>query len=75
MLVGPRSREMGQPRSSVPAWGLLLLVVVVGFWAFFARPALASCARAGADWDLVAMGTVEHIEVSRSSSRIEVLVD
>ena len=66
---------MGQARSDVPALVLLLLVVVVGLWVFFARPALASCAGAGADWDLIATGTVEDIEVSRSSSRIEVLVD
>ena len=50
-------------------------MVVVGLWAFFAKPALASCAGAGADRGLIATGTVEDIEVSRSSSRIEVLVD
>ena len=65
---------MGQARSGNPA-RVFLLVVVVGLWAFFAKPALASCAGAGADRGLIATGTVEDIEVSRSSSRIEVLVD
>ena len=67
---------MRQASSSIPAFVILVpLEIVAGFWAFCARPALASCAGSGADWDLVATGTVEDIEASRESSRIEVLVD
>ena len=54
---------------------LCATMVMAGFCAFSAGPALASCAGGGADVDLVATGRVEDVVASRTSSRIEVSVD
>ncbi|MDP9426894.1 MAG: hypothetical protein M3P37_12915 [Actinomycetota bacterium] len=57
-------------------WSFCLMVLVVGLWPVFARPVLASCAGSGTAWgDLIASGTVENIEASQGSSRIEVTLD
>ena len=56
-------------------FALCTVTVLVGLCVFPAGPASASCSGGGVEVDLVATGTVEDIEATRSSSRIAVLVE